>query len=122
MHSLRLLARLLRLAALTAAMSLAGCAHVPDVNREIDTANATPTLVGARGPLSAAQSKAVLDRLKRDSGDTDVLQRHLAIEGALTDTPISVGNEVTVLPTGESAFDVIFDAIEGAAQHINLEF
>jgi cardiolipin synthase len=108
--------------ALSALLALAGCAHVPDINAEIDTANARPALVGPRGPLSPAQSKAVLDKLEREAGDTDVLQRHLAIEGALTDTPISVGNDVKMLPNGAAAFDAIFTAIESAAKHINIEF
>jgi cardiolipin synthase len=102
---------------------LAGCASVPDVSPTVDAPrHGRPRFVGPRGPLSAQESKAILAKLKREGGDTDVMQRHLTLESALDDAPVSVGNRVTVLPSGDAAFAAIFDAMEGAKHSINLEY
>ena len=46
---------------------------VPDLARRPASA---VQLQGARGPLTAAQSKAVLDRLKSRGTPTDIFERH----------------------------------------------
>src|SRR5262245_26017080 len=78
---------------------LAACATVPNANQAIDqpTASETPRLVSARGPLSESQSKAVLSRIETEARPSDVLARHLAIEEAIAETPLVVGNKTTVL-------------------------
>jgi cardiolipin synthase len=102
---------------------LAGCASPPDFNQIASTTpGAPPQLQGARGPLSPGQSRAVLERLRRQNPNSDVLQRHLAFEEAITDTPLTVGNKVTLLRDGDASFRAIFHAIEGAKNHINLEY
>jgi cardiolipin synthase len=101
---------------------LAGCASVPNINATVDAPGARPHFAGARGPLTSKQSKAILAKLKKEGGDTDVMQRHMALEGAVDDTPISVGNKVTVLPSGDAAFAAIFKSMEGAKESINLEY
>ena len=104
-------------------IAVAGCASVPNINRTVDAkGHGHPQFVGARGPLTAKQSRAILAKLKAEGGDTDVMQRHVALEGALDDTPISVGNKVTVLPSGDAAFAAIFAAMSNAKQNINLEY
>lgn len=102
---------------------LAGCASPPDFNQIASTTPGTPPqLRGARGPLTAAESRTILDRLRRQNPNSDVLQRHLAFEEAITDTPMTVGNKVTLLRDGDASFQAIFHAIEGAKNHINLEY
>ena len=62
----------------------AGCASLPDARLYFDGRNAAPVEVeGARGLLSAQQSAAILDQLKRKSGDIDILEKHAAIEQAI---------------------------------------
>ncbi len=85
---------------------------------------ATPQAVrvhGARGPLSMARSKQVLDALRTLHPDTDVLGRHLAIEEAVNDTPLSTGNKVVLLQDGPATYDAMLAAIGAARDHVNME-
>ncbi|MBV8534787.1 MAG: hypothetical protein JO128_04285, partial [Alphaproteobacteria bacterium] len=81
-------ASLLLIAAPVLALLAASCASPPDFNQ---IASATPDepvrLHGARGPLTLSQSHAILDRLRQQNPNSDVLQRHLAFEEAITNTP-----------------------------------
>lgn len=102
---------------------LVGCASPPDVDQiAAEHPGAAPLLHGARGPLTAGESRAILDRFRRQNANSDVLQRHLAFEEAISDTPLTVGNKVTLLHDGDASFKAIFSAIEGAKDHINLEY
>jgi cardiolipin synthase len=111
-------------AALALTGALLGCASVPDVDDLIRSqgSEGAPRLAGSRGPLSERQSKAVLARLESQVRDSDMLQRHLAIEEAISDTPLVVGNRVRVLSNGAETFQAMFDAIRGAKDHVNLEY
>jgi cardiolipin synthase len=85
--------------------AVAGCAPVPEakVNQAIEQAAdgaETPQLVGARGPLTPAQSKSVLARLQTEARESDLLARHLAIEQAVAETPLVVGNKTQILRDG----------------------
>jgi cardiolipin synthase A/B len=98
---------------------LAGCA-VPSVDGLIDgTPGGAQTVVGARGPLSPAQSKAVIERLGAQS---DLLQRHLAIEQEVAGTPLSVGNRARLLHDGPDTFRAMFAAMKSARRNIFLEY
>ena len=56
---------------------LSGCSSLPTVVPDLTRRPASAVqLQGARGPLTAAQSKAVLDRLKSRSTSTDIFERH----------------------------------------------
>jgi cardiolipin synthase A/B len=101
---------------------LAACA-VPNVNGAIAQAPPGPQIVvGAQGPLSAARSREILDALNRQSPNSDILDRHIAIEEAVTGTPLIAGNRTTILHDGGATFTAMFDAIRGARHSINLEF
>ncbi|HEY9237414.1 MAG TPA: cardiolipin synthase [Burkholderiaceae bacterium] len=76
---------------------------------------------GARGPLSAARSKAILEGLRASGKETDVLDRHLALEAAITDSPLVAGNRVTLLIDGPQTYQAMFAAIDAARDHINME-
>jgi cardiolipin synthase len=78
-------------------------------------------LEGARGPLTAPQSKAILDRLKRGAEDTSIFDRHLALAEAIVGSPLMVGNKVILLQDGPATFQAMFAAIGNARNHINLE-
>ena len=107
---------------LLGAIWLAGCSSlptiVPDLVRE---SAATVRLEGARGVLTAAQSKAILDRLKSRSPNTDIFERHLALEEAIVGSPLTTGNAVQLLQDGPATYRAMFAAIEAARDHINLE-
>jgi cardiolipin synthase len=112
----------------TAALAaLVACAPVPEAKvdqaiRQPAGGTETPRLVGAQGPLSPAQSKAVLDRLRTEARDSDVMARHLAIEEDVAETPLVVGNKTQLLQDGAQAFHAVFAAIRRARKHVHLEY
>ena len=99
---------------------LAACTSVPAVDDSVGTAGAAPEVVGARGPLTERQAKAVLTKLGAAGQDT--LARHLAVEQVVAETPLVAGNRTRVLHDGPSSFQAIFAAIRGARHHVNLEY
>ena len=78
-------------------------------------------LDGARGALSHAQSAKVIEDLKKRSAASSILERHLAVEEALTDTPLSLGNLATPLVDGQEAYGEMTKAIRGAKHHVHME-
>lgn len=76
---------------------------------------------GAHGPLSTQQSKAVLARLKRNGADTNIFDKHLALEAEIVGSPLLVGNKVDLLVDGPSTYKSMFSAMQKAKNHINME-
>src|SRR6185437_16032255 len=76
---------------------LAACAHVPVVD-EADLVKASSgsqiKVFGARGPLSARQSKVVLGHLAAEAPDAGALERDLAVEQIVAESPLFTGNQV----------------------------
>lgn len=115
---------LILLIAVSAAMiaNLSGCAALPQVNADTLPVSAQPSkMEGARGPLSARQSKAILVNLSSRGEDTGIFERHLALEEAIVGSPLVVGNRTTLFPDGESTYAAMFKAIAAAKDHINVE-
>jgi cardiolipin synthase A/B len=79
-------------------------------------------IMGARGPLSKKQSKAVLSRLAAQAPDAGALERHLAVEQAVAESPLFAGNQVSVLRDGAQTFPAMFAAIHGAQHYLYLEY
>ena len=105
--------------------TLGACGSVPDVEpvmKQSANADAKPQLAGASGPLSVEQSKATLDKLRAQAPDSDILQRHLAIEEAIAESPLETGNRTRILRNGAATFGEMFAAIRGARDHVNLEY
>ena len=56
---------------------LSGCSSLPTIVPDLARRPASAVqLQGARGPLTAVQSKAVLDRLRSRGTPTDIFERH----------------------------------------------
>jgi cardiolipin synthase len=101
---------------------LAGCGSIPVMVPDMALAHPGKVrLEGARGPLSAQKSKAILDGLKKSGAQDTVLDRHLALEEAIVGSPLVVGNKVTLLLDGVATYDAMFAAIKEAKDHINME-
>lgn len=121
--TLAALARRRSLLVVALATLLAGCSTLPkNVHKRPpwDTAN-KPIVYGAHGPLSVAQSERVIKRLQRQSGATDLLRRHLAVEAAVSASPLVTGNKARLLINGPATFKAIFKAIAHAKHTINIE-
>jgi cardiolipin synthase len=104
---------------------LAACAQVPVVD-EADLVNASAgsqiKVYGARGPLSARQSKAVLSRLAAQAPDAGALERHTAVEQVVAESPLFTGNQVRILRDGTETFPAMFAAIRSATRYLYLEY
>jgi cardiolipin synthase len=108
-----------RLIVLAICTLVAGCTVVPRVD-DTPPQQGAPAIVGARGPLTPSQSKALLDRIA--PGDSGILKRHLAIEEAVAETPLVAGNTTRLLVDGTQTFAAMFAAIQGARVSVNLEY
>lgn len=103
-------------------LGLAGCSTLPTIVPDLGRPSGPPVqLEGAGGPLSAAQSKAILDRLQSRSKDTDIFDRHLALEEAIVGSPLTTGNQVLLLQDGPATYRAMYAAILAAQDHINVE-
>jgi cardiolipin synthase A/B len=103
------------------ALVLAGCSALPAIVPDMERRPPAARLEGARGPLSAQQSRDVLARLKARGEETSIFERHLALEEEIAGSPMVVGNRVALLVDGPAAFQAMFDAIRGARDHVHLE-
>ena len=103
--------------------ALAGCASLPDAERDRTVPRAQQVeFEGTRGPVSVTRSDAILVRLEGKNGASDLLQRHLAYEQAINaDSPLVLGNKLTLLQNGPATYSAMFTAIRAAKDHVNLE-
>lgn len=100
----------------------AGCATLPDAAAIIEQHSAQAARFdSASGPLSVARSAAIVAELKRKSGDLDILDKQIALEQAISGSPLTVGNKVTLLQDGPATYAAMFVAIDRATDNINLE-
>ena len=104
------------------ALALGACSSLPRIAPDLERQSRAPVqLEGARGPLTAAQSKAAIERLKSGGRPTDLFDRHLAVEEAIVGSPLTTGNEVRLLQDGPATYQAMVAAINAAKDHINME-
>ena len=116
-------AEMLRTLTACGIIPLSACATLPDANHVDRIAKTEPvTFETARGPVSKRTSAAILKDLKSESGPSDILQKHLALEEAINrDSPLVLGNRLVLLQDGPATYKAMFAAIRAARDHINLE-
>ncbi len=115
-------ASVVNLATMLGLVFLVGCTSIPTMVPDMAMQQAYPVkLNGANGELSAKQSKAILARLKKNGDDTNIFDKHLALEAEIVGNPLVVGNKVELLIDGPTTYDSMFAAIENAKDHINME-
>lgn len=112
---------LIKLTAALCTTLIVGCSSIPLMVPDMALSSKRVTLEGAHGSLSHAQSKAILAKLKKDGDDTNIFDRHLALESEIVGSPLIVGNKVDLLIDGPSTYSAMMQAIEGAKDHINME-
>ena len=103
-------------------LGLDGCKSLPRVDNSM-AAQAAPhvQLDSARGPLSKQQSNAILTVLKRKSGADDILDKHMRLVQSMVDSPLVVGNKVSLLQDDAAAYHAMLTAIRSAKNNINME-
>jgi cardiolipin synthase len=99
--ALNLILRVLAAMALTA---LAACNTLPTIDSKAGSPSQAAHLEGARGPLSAKQTKAILARLASRGQETSIFDRHLALEEGIVGSPLMVGNKVVLLQNGPATY------------------
>ncbi len=105
-------------------LCLFSCASLPTVKemvREPVDTRKPPKMVGARGSLSPRQSRAIIERLRKQVGPKDILKSYVALMEAIGGGPLVAGNKVTLLIDGPATYADMFKAIEGAKDHVNFE-
>ncbi len=116
---------LILLLCLCSLLTFIGCATLPrfeEMYQRLDVEKEkTPEIVGPHGQLSPTISKAVMERLKRQEGPTDILERQVALIESVSGSPLVAGNKVTLLIDGPATYAAMFKAIQDAKDHINLE-
>lgn len=101
---------------------LAGCSSIPIMVPDMALQPSRPVqLEGGQGPLTSQQSKAILARLEKHGAETNIFDKHLALEAEIVGSPLVVDNKVGLLVDGPTTYDAMFAAIENAKDHINLE-
>ena len=100
-----------------------GCATLPKVSDAIDNASTQepPQILSSKGLLSPERSKALMERLKGSVAPTDMLERYSAVIESVSESPLTSGNKVTLLIDGAATYAAMFQAMENARDHINIE-
>jgi cardiolipin synthase A/B len=113
-----------RLLLFSVAMAGTGCVSTPQVSKvvqEIQTPSEPPQIASAKGFLSPEQSNALIENLKQSVDPTDMLDRQIAVLESVSRSPLVKGNKVTLLVDGPATYAAMFNLVEHAQDHINLE-
>ena len=110
----------IRLAALCL-LPLAGCSSLPRIVPDMAPSRVPTQVESAQGPISPARGRAILEGLERGANDTNIFDRHLALEQSVSGSPLLIGNRVRLLQDGPETYRAMFAAIEAARDHINME-
>src|SRR5678815_6135539 len=104
------------------ALALTGCGALPVMTPDLGRVDpASVQFQAANGRiLSPESSKEMLARLG-GAESSDVLARHLALEQAVADGPLVLGNRVVILENGPNTYAAMFSAIDAARDSINME-
>ena len=101
---------------------LASCGSLPTIVPDMDMrSDKSIQMKDRNGVLTGEQTRSALDKLKQQNGNNTILDRHLAVEGAITGAPLVIGNKVTLLVDGPSTYASMAQAIQSARSHINME-
>lgn len=100
---------------------LAGCSSLPRYVPDLMPQQGPIQVAGARGLLSDARSRTILDALERRGLATDIFERHLALEEAIAGYPLTTGNKVMLLQDGPATYQAMLSAIAAARDHVNME-
>jgi len=104
---------------------LTGCGTIPDAGQLIKTDalhQEHPRFLGPHGSLTREQGQRIVARIQsHQENPTDILERHIGFEQAISDVPLVVGNKVTLLQNAAATYPAMLAAIHGAHDNINLE-
>jgi len=104
---------------------LSGCGTIPDMHallHDRSLYHSRSDIVGPNGELTDEQSQRILSRLEQhQQTPSDILDRHLAFEQAISNVPLVLGNKVTLLENGAATYQAMLAAIRTARDSINMQ-
>jgi len=104
---------------------VSGCGTIPDAGQFIQMEVLHlehPRFIGPHGALTRVQAQRIIARIQsHQETPTDILERHIDFEQAISDVPLVVGNKVTLLKNAGETYEAMLTAIHGAHNNINLE-
>lgn len=106
-------------------LCLSGCQTIPDTQKMVQQSNPQAQdleIQGVNKNLSQASVDNVINRLAGSDEAEALLEKQLKITQSITNLPLIAGNDTELLFDGEETFKAIFDALESAKSHINLEY
>jgi len=111
---------------LTTLLLVTGCASLPNVKDTLhyyylSHDQEPPKIVGPHGELPKAQSEAILKRMNKQAASTGLLAKQAALMESISESPLVVGNKVTLLQGGDATFAAMFRAVANASDSINVE-
>ena len=109
------------LAAAVLLPTITACSTLPAIVPDMGGPRATAQVSGQHGPLSTTRSRQILDALKGSNPQANRLDRHLALEQAISDSPLTAGNRVRLLEDGPATYRAMLATIATARDHINME-
>ena len=106
-----------------AALAMAGCSSLPSISPDLRPVDPSSVQFQAASGkiLSPERSRALIENLAGSGEQADILARHLALEQAVSDSPLTLGNRVVLLEDGPATYAAMFAAIDSARDSINLE-
>jgi cardiolipin synthase len=109
---------------MTLGTALAGCHVLPEIQfartLPLSRSRAPVDLEGAHGAVSGTESARVTRQLAA-TGDTTLLDYHLAAMRDMGAPPLITGNQVQLLVDGPRTYDAMFAAIEKARRYVLVE-
>lgn len=104
---------------------VSGCGTIPNAEQLVHMEVLHlqyPRFVGPHGTLTREQGQRIIANIQsHQETPTDILQRHLGFEQAISDVPLVVGNKVTLLKNASETYPAMLAAIRRARDNINLE-
>jgi cardiolipin synthase A/B len=104
---------------------MSGCGTVPNAGaliRDKVLYFEQTRFIGAHGPLTREQGQEIIARLQSHQElPTDILERQLAFEQAISQVPLVLGNKVILLENGTTTYNAMLAAIRSATSSINIE-
>jgi cardiolipin synthase len=105
-----------------AVIAIAGCSSLPVITPDMGRVDPAGVQIQAANGhiLSSERSKEIIAKLA-SGARSDVLARHLALEQAVSDSPLVLGNKVVILEDGPNTYASMFGLIASARDSINME-
>jgi cardiolipin synthase A/B len=103
-----------------------GCVSVPDAPKLIKETQAQEHTVEVKSNnkvLTNQQAEKIIEKATQGSQENDdLLEKHLLVEQGISDTPLVAGNNVHLLFDGTQTFAAMYETINNAKHHVNLEY